>query len=81
MARLRLTVYSRPLCHLCDEMLADLRPLIEGADVALDVVDVDGDEDLRIRYGHKVPVLVADDEEVCHFRLIPERVRDLLDQA
>ncbi|MGD8977723.1 MAG: glutaredoxin family protein [Gammaproteobacteria bacterium] len=81
MARLRFTVYSRPLCHLCDEMLTELRPLLEGTDADLEVVDVDGDEDLRIRYGHKVPVLVVDDEEVCHFRLIPERVTDLLDQA
>jgi thioredoxin reductase (NADPH) len=62
-------------------MLTELRPLLEGTDADLEVVDVDGDEDLRIRYGHKVPVLVVDDEEVCHFRLIPERVTDLLDQA
>ncbi len=81
MARVHFIVYSRPLCHLCDEMLADLRPLLEGRDADLEVVDVDGDEALRIRYGHKVPVLVADDEEVCHFRLIPERVTDLLDRA
>lgn len=79
MARLRFTVYSRPLCHLCDEMLAELRPLLAGSEAELEVVDVDGNEALRIRYGHKVPVLVVDGEEICHYRLIPERVTRLLD--
>jgi len=60
-------------------MLAELRPLLSGHAVDLDIVDVDTEEALRQRYGHKVPVLVADEEELCHFRLIPERVRRLLE--
>jgi len=77
--KLTFTVYSRRQCHLCDQMLAELRPLLSGHDVGLEVVDVDADDGLRNRFGHKVPVLVAEDEELCHFRLIPERVRRLLE--
>lgn len=79
MGKLTFTVYSRRQCHLCDQMLVELRPLLSGHDVGLEVVDVDTDDGLRSRYGHKVPVLVADDEELCHFQLIPERVRRLLE--
>ncbi len=79
MGKLTFTVYSRRQCHLCDQMLAELRPLLSGYDVGLEVVDVDTDDGLRNRFGPKVPVLVADDEELCHFRLIPERVRRLLE--
>ena len=53
--------------------------MLSGHEVDLDIVDVDTQEALRQRYGHKVPVLVADEEELCHFRLIPERVRRLLE--
>lgn len=81
MSASRFTVYSRPQCHLCAEMLAELRPLLAGRDTELEIVDVDQEEALRLRYGDKVPVLVADGEEVCHFRLLPDRVRQLLDQA
>jgi len=76
----RFTVYSRPHCHLCDVMLAELRPLLAGRDTELEIVDIDQEETLRVRYGDKVPVLAADGEEVCHFRLLPDRVRQLLDQ-
>ncbi len=80
MSATRLTVYSRPHCHLCDVMLAELRPLLVGRDTELEIVDIDQEETLRLRYGDKVPVLVADGEEVCHFRLLPDRVRQLLDR-
>jgi hypothetical protein len=62
-------LYSRPDCGLCEEMLLELTALPEAAGIALDVVDVDGDESLRMRYGHKIPVLMLAGELVCHGRL------------
>jgi hypothetical protein len=63
----RLVLYSRRGCHLCEEMLEDLESLCR--DAALEVIDVDGDAALVSRYGARVPVLVADDREVCAGRL------------
>jgi hypothetical protein len=35
-----------------------------------DVKDVDSDDELRLRYGERVPVLVAQGgEEICHYHL------------
>jgi len=40
-AALRLTLYGRSYCHLCEEMLAALAPLRHEFGFAVDVVDVD----------------------------------------
>ena len=53
-----LTLYYRDGCHLCEQMLAELRAL-HGADCPVVLVDVDGDADLRARYGLRVPVLMG----------------------
>jgi hypothetical protein len=35
----------------------------------LEIVDVDSDPDLVRRYGKRVPVLVCDGREFCHYHL------------
>ena len=72
------TVYSRVGCHLCDDMVDGLSAMTAGHDVRIAVVDIDADPELRRRYGLRIPVLVADGEEVCSGRLVPERIRALL---
>jgi hypothetical protein len=71
------TVYSRPDCGLCDELIDELAGLLGPAD-RVTVVDISGDPELERRYGQRVPVLLADGEFVCAWRLDPERVRGLL---
>ncbi|MEO8991986.1 MAG: glutaredoxin family protein [Nitrosospira sp.] len=66
-----LMVYSREHCHLCQDMIASLRELQMRLSFHFDVVDVDSDEKLQSRYGLKVPVLVAGEEEICHYHLDP----------
>ena len=73
-----LTLLSRAYCHLCDEMEAQLRPLL-GA-TPLSVIDVDAPEhrDLEARYGDAIPVLFAGEpergRELCRLRLDQPRV-------
>ena len=54
------TGYSRARCHLCDVRVGELRAATAGRDVAIQIVDVDGDDRLRDAYGLDVPVLTAD---------------------
>ncbi|HEX7115011.1 MAG TPA: glutaredoxin family protein [Steroidobacter sp.] len=72
----RWTVYSRAECSLCEQMLEELARLI-GPEAArqVQVIDVDSDPELARRYGSKVPVLMADGEFVCAWRLDEQRVR------
>lgn len=73
------TVYSRADCSLCERMLDELAQLLgPQAAAAVQVVDIDGQPELERRYGARIPVLTADDEFVCAYRLDPDRVRALL---
>jgi hypothetical protein len=59
-------------------MLAELAALPATHDVPVDVVDVDDDPAVRVRYGHKVPVLLFAGELVCHGHLDAEEVHKAL---
>ncbi len=59
-------------------MEEELAEMTRGHPVRITVVDVDTDPELCRRFGLRVPVLVAGDEEVCAARLVPERVAALL---
>ena len=74
-ATARLTLYGRSYCHLCDEMLDALAPLLGEFGVAVDVVDVDSDAALEQRFGTLVPVLLHADTELCHYHLDTAKVR------
>ncbi len=64
-----LTVYGRSYCHLCDDMIAALRALQGRFSFVLEVVDVDSDAGLEARFGEKVPVLMHEARELCHYFL------------
>jgi hypothetical protein len=72
-----MTLYSRPECHLCDAMLAELEPLLGGR-VTVKIVDISDDDDLEVRYGLRIPVLVAGDSELSVYRLDKSRVEQFL---
>jgi hypothetical protein len=55
-------------------MLGELAALPAAAEAGIDVLDVDGDPAAKVRYGHKIPVLLYGGELVCHGRLDPEEV-------
>jgi len=54
---IRLTLLSRPGCHLCDEMRREVDALLADRPHEWNVVDVDSDPDLAARYGDSIPVL------------------------
>ena len=70
------TVLSRPECSLCEQLLAELAEVLSPAEAArVTVLDIDQDPALARKYGHRIPVLLADGEFVCDYRLDRERVR------
>jgi hypothetical protein len=70
----RFLLYSRPGCGLCEEMLNALAALPAAQSFAVDVIDVDADHAMKVRYGHKIPVLLFAGELVCHGHLDTEEV-------
>lgn len=76
---MRLRVYGRGYCHLCDEMIVALRGLQSELSFQFEVLDVDSNAALEARYGELVPVLVdAQDAEICHYWLDEDALRKRL---
>jgi hypothetical protein len=52
-------------------MVAALKELQAQYCFHVKLVDVDSDAELLAQYGERIPVLIADKEEICHFHLDP----------
>jgi hypothetical protein len=57
----RPTLYVRQGCHLCEDASVLLDDML-GVD-GWDAVEIDTDDDLLVRYAHRIPVLVVEGEE------------------
>ena len=71
---MRLRLYGRRHCHLCEEMAEALR----ARGLAFEEIDVDGSAELKERYGRFVPVLTdAAGKELCRVRLDEAALRQI----
>jgi glutaredoxin len=59
----RVTLYSRPGCHLCDDARAALERVRETAPFQLEEIDITRDDALHLRYLERIPVIALDGEE------------------
>lgn len=73
----RFTLFHRRGCHLCDDMLDELEALCHGQTAEIELVDIDGDPVLAATYATEIPVLFADGDELCRYRLDAAAVRAL----
>jgi thiol-disulfide isomerase/thioredoxin len=75
-----LTLYSRPGCHLCDDMKAIVdrvvRTMPEPAIV--EEVDISTDPDLEARYGLEIPVLLVNGKKAAKVRTTEDELRRVL---
>lgn len=73
-----LRIYSRPGCHLCEQLLLDLMPLVRGR-LEIEVVNIDDDAELGREYGTRIPVLEFTGRFVCQYTLDERAIRTILD--
>ena len=59
----QLKLYTKPGCHLCEQVEADLAQLLSRHPHSLELVDITADAELMRRYGERIPVLVVGDRE------------------
>ena len=73
-----LTLYSKPGCHLCDDVRDLLNKL--GAELTLTVQEVDIEKDSTAfeRYRHRIPVLVVNGREIAEGRISERDLRAAL---
>ncbi len=70
---MRLTLYSKPGCHLCDEMKSLVHRVIarqpSGHAITLDEIDISNDRELLERYALEIPVLFIDGKKAAKYRV------------
>jgi len=59
----RVLLYSRPGCGLCDEAREVIFAERERAGFTFEEIDVSGDDALELEYGLRIPVVLVDGQE------------------
>lgn len=60
----RLILYGTSACHLCDEALMIVQPIVKSVGLDLQFIDIAGDDTLEANYGIRIPVLVFQKREL-----------------
>ena len=69
---------GRPGCHLCDEARTVLEPLATELGAELVEVDIERDDELLREHLERIPVILVDGREICHFFVDSTAVRAAL---
>jgi glutaredoxin len=72
------TLISKDDCSLCDKALNDLTQLQLELPFHISVRKINPGTDEYERYKEKIPVILIDDSEICHFRVDAAAVRNTL---
>ena len=72
---MRLTIYSKPGCHLCDEMKAVVNQAIGGHEgISFDELDISNDPALLALYELEIPVLMIDGKKAAKYRITEQEL-------
>jgi glutaredoxin len=74
----RVTVYSKPGCHLCDEAVEVVARVCDELGTAYAEVNVTADPDLQRRFGEQIPVTFVDGTQHDFWRVDEQRLRAAL---
>ena len=73
-----LTIYSRPGCHLCDEMKAVVQRAARSTPLTVEEIDISLDAELDERYGLEIPVLMVNGKKAAKYRITEEALTRIL---
>jgi glutaredoxin len=76
-----LTIYSRPGCHLCDEMKTLVKQVVNCLPhpVSIEEIDISTNPELERRYGHAIPVLMVNGRKAAKYRVTEADVMRIVD--
>ncbi len=75
------TIYSRPGCHLCDDMKALVMKISCAIPLSLEEIDIYADDALEERYGLEIPVLFVEGKKIAAGRIAEDALVRILTSA
>jgi len=78
-----LTLYSRPGCHLCDDMKAVVERVARTSTPVptIEIIDISSDPELEALYGLEIPVLLVNGKKAAKYRVTEDSLRRMLSGA
>jgi len=67
--KVRVVLYTKPLCGLCDQMKGEMRNAGVENLYTLEEVNIETDDELFARYRYDIPVLFINEAEAFRHRL------------
>ncbi|MFC7726693.1 glutaredoxin family protein [Nocardioides sp. GCM10028917] len=74
----RITLYTRPGCHLCDDARVVVERVCADLGESFEEVDITTDDDLADRFGEDIPVTFVDGKQHDFWRVDENRLRAAL---
>lgn len=65
----RVTIYTKPGCHLCEEAKREIHAARCEGDYTLEEVNIESDPELTRRYGWEIPVVAINGTLAFKYRL------------
>ena len=69
---MKVTLYGRPGCHLCDEARESLRRVQTQVPFEVEEVNIETDDELHKRYLERIPVICLDGEHLFDYEVDEE---------
>jgi glutaredoxin len=74
----RITLYSKPGCHLCDDARQVIEQVCAETGASYDDIDISGSAELMDTYGEQIPVTFVDGRQHDFWRVDAARLRAAL---
>ena len=74
----KVVIYSRVNCHLCQEAEESVREVRVKIPFDLEVIYIDGDQELERLYGEEVPVTIINGAKHDYFRVDKKRFSEAI---
>jgi hypothetical protein len=74
----KVVIYSRINCHLCEEAEKNVREVMADTPFDLEVICIDGDQELERLYGEEVPVTLINGAKHDYFRVDKKRFSEAI---
>ena len=74
----RVTLYSRPGCHLCEVVKEQLETIRRETDFHIEERNIDEEASLRERYNDDIPVVAVNGRDVFKHRIDMVKFREIL---
>ncbi len=70
----KVVIYSRSNCHLCEEAEKNVREVLVEIHFGLEVIDINGDQELERLYGEEVPVITINGDVHDYYKVDKQRL-------